>query len=124
MTSPGKRKAITVAAIIAATVIISYLWLFDPEQAPAPQCTFRHLTGYDCPGCGSQRAIHALLNGDIAKAWDFNPFIFFAVPIAAFLFVVELCRSRMPKLHHFACHPVAIAAIATAIIAYWIARNL
>lgn len=124
MTPHKRRTIITAVAAVAAAVIIIYLWLFDPVQAPAPQCTFRRLTGYDCPGCGSQRAIHALLNGDISAAWGYNPFIFFAVPAAAFLLAVEARRQQWPRLHHAAFHPATIAAIAAAIIIYWFARNL
>ena len=31
-------------------------------------CPFKALTGIDCPGCGFQRSILALIQGDIAKS--------------------------------------------------------
>ena len=30
---------------------------------PLPACTFKHVTGCPCPGCGATRAAHALLGG-------------------------------------------------------------
>ena len=47
---------------------------FNPADASshAPRCILRAVSGYDCPGCGSQRAFHAMLNGNIAEAWNHN----------------------------------------------------
>ncbi|MGJ1384952.1 DUF2752 domain-containing protein [Sphingobacterium spiritivorum] len=54
---------------------------YDPQEyALFPKCPVKSLTGFDCPGCGSQRAIHAILHGNFKAAFAFNPFFFFAVP--------------------------------------------
>ena len=90
----------------------------------APKCTFKLLTGWDCPGCGSQRALHALLHGHIADAWGYNPFIFFAVPAAIFYAIVEYGRARWPRFHAAAIHPRILIPLLIAILAYWILRNL
>lgn len=51
--------------IVAAGAALYFI--FDPAVTRwAPKCMFRVLTGYDCPGCGSQRALHALLHADMA----------------------------------------------------------
>lgn len=39
-------------------------------------CTFRRLTGYPCPGCGSTRMVLALLHGHFAQAATLNPLAF------------------------------------------------
>jgi len=40
------------------------VYSFDPTQTPFyPGCTFHRLTGLNCPGCGSTRALYALLHG-------------------------------------------------------------
>jgi Protein of unknown function (DUF2752) len=36
-------------------------------------CPFRARFGFDCPGCGFQRSVLALLKGDIAASWQFYP---------------------------------------------------
>ncbi len=36
-------------------------------------CPFKYITGIDCPGCGFQRAIVALLQGDMGKSWTLYP---------------------------------------------------
>jgi hypothetical protein len=36
-------------------------------------CPFKYLTGIDCPGCGFQRSILALMQGDIQKSFNLYP---------------------------------------------------
>lgn len=43
-------------------------------------CPFKYLTGYDCPGCGFQRAALALLKGDVHQSLQLYPP---AIPIIA-----------------------------------------
>ncbi|RKV71031.1 MAG: DUF2752 domain-containing protein [Alloprevotella sp.] len=47
---------------------------------------FRSATGYSCPGCGAQRAIHSLLHGHFAEAISYNYFLPF---VAVFLLVFQ-----------------------------------
>lgn len=119
------RMAATAAALLAVAAIFCwYYYNHDPLAGRSPRCLFRLLTGYDCPGCGSQRAFHALLHGDIASAWSYNPFVFFAVPTAVFYIIVENGRRTWPRLHARAVRPAILTAILLAIIAWWILRNL
>ena len=114
-----------VVALMAATLLIYYYYTADPAaSAMAPKCTFKLLTGWDCPGCGSQRAFHALLHGQVARAWHYNAFIFFAVPIAIFYAIVETGRRRWPRFHAACIHPAVLIPIALAIIAWWLLRNI
>ncbi len=125
---PKKKRVAVIAAIIAASValviVLSHYYHHDPASGGAPQCLFKMFTGYDCPGCGSQRALHAILRGQIAAAWDFNPFIFFAVPLALYYFIVELLRRRLPRLYTASVHPAAIINILIAIVLYTVLRNI
>src|SRR5690554_8210264 len=43
-----------------------------------------YFTGFYCPGCGSQRAIHLLLHGDIIGAFRFNPLMVLTIPIMVY----------------------------------------
>lgn len=36
-------------------------------------CPFKYLTGVDCPGCGFQRSVLALLQGDIHQSFILYP---------------------------------------------------
>lgn len=119
----------TVAAILvltgAAAAVAFFYRHYDPAAAgsPAPRCLLRAITGHDCPGCGSQRALHALLNGRVAEAWSYNAFIFFAVPTALFYVVLESpVGRRLPRIRRAATHPLTAALITAAILVWWIFR--
>ena len=105
---PGAKHLVAVTAAAAAALITVaglawYYYTHDPSEGAGAKCTFKLLTGYDCPGCGSQRALHAMLHGDIAQ---------------------EAGRRHWPRLHAASVKPVIIIAIFIAIVAYWIGRNL
>jgi hypothetical protein len=36
-------------------------------------CPFKMLTGYDCPGCGFQRSVIALLQGNLNQSFHYYP---------------------------------------------------
>ncbi|MDL4814498.1 DUF2752 domain-containing protein [Actinomadura opuntiae] len=46
------------------------------------------LVGMVCPLCGGTRAVQALMRGDVATAWEYNPIAFVVVP-GAFLVLVR-----------------------------------
>ena len=53
----------------------------DPSDTtsgvPFPKCLFFSLTGLQCPGCGSQRALHSLLHLDLVAALRYNAYMVF-----------------------------------------------
>src|SRR5467141_5185253 len=69
---------------IAATVWLglaagaTFLFLFNPAS-PAnqffPKCPFRMITGWQCPGCGSTRALYQLLHLNPIAAFKLNPLL-------------------------------------------------
>lgn len=85
---------------ISAGVI---LFFFDPAvNRLYPACTFRSLTGLLCPGCGSTRALHQLLHGEIIAAIRLSPMLVVVSPIlgyAAVSTVAMVFRGRpLPQL--------------------------
>jgi hypothetical protein len=69
-----------VAALAACAVGVVY-W-FDPVAAVwFPKCPFYVLTGWHCPGCGTTRAAHALLHGDLPQALAYNALFVCAAPL-------------------------------------------
>ena len=57
------------------------LFAFDPGTTGLfPPCPLRWATGLYCPGCGSLRAIHQLLHGNISAAFRLNPLLVITLP--------------------------------------------
>jgi hypothetical protein len=94
---------------------LSYL-LLVPNEYKIP-CIFNYATGMQCPGCGLTRASMAILRGDIAAAFNFNPLIFAAPLFLGAYFLAR--RSRSPKLLMTAI--VSIAGVAA--LGFFLVRN-
>jgi hypothetical protein len=78
---------IVAGGALALPALIWVLWQFDPNVAgnPFPPCLFRYFTGYFCAGCGLTRAMHALVHGDIARAFAMNPLAMLLMPAVPLL---------------------------------------
>lgn len=118
------KKTKIIAAVLAAAIIVIIYGLFDPSSTPFPRCPFLQITGWQCPGCGSQRAIHALLHGNIASAWAFNPALVAAIPVLILMAVASPLKTRFPALYRTLNSKHAAFAWLTLLIAWAIARNL
>lgn len=119
------KKTTAVSVIIAGAAVLTFLGVVDPGQSKwVPRCFFKFVTGYDCPGCGSQRAIHALLHGQIAEAWDFNALLIAALPFLLFLLTVTLNRNRWPRLYVNATSNTVIYITLAIIIGWTFLRNI
>lgn len=101
--------------------------VFDPASADFfPACPFHAFTGLLCPGCGSQRALHHLLNFEIQAAYSLNPLLIIALPyiiLGAILDHYPHPTSKMLQLRQFFFGRTAIYIILFVIVAFWIIRN-
>lgn len=63
-------------------VVCIIYYFFDPSKYNFfLKCPLKSLTGYDCAGCGVQRALHSLLHFRIKEAFLYHPLFVIAVPI-------------------------------------------
>ena len=108
------------------TLVLVFLTLVDPATSVfAPKCMFRYLTGYDCPACGIQRAIHALLNGDIATALRYNYFLLISIPYFIAVVITTFCKAdSIEKIRYYVQHPKVVKIILALIIIWWVVRNI
>ena len=55
-------------------------------------CPFHYITGFFCPGCGSQRAVHLLLHGDMVGAFRFNPLMVLTLPVLIYGMTITIAN--------------------------------
>ena len=118
----------TIIAIVIAFVVIAIVtlyFIFDPaESIHAPKCVFKTLTGYDCPSCGSQRALHAILNRQLLDAFLLNPFLFLATPYLALVAFTAFSKHKIAvKLKPIVQHRAVIWFYIVLYFVWWIIRN-
>ena len=111
------------AAMLAGAGIVAW---FDPSQESFfPVCPLYKTTSLACPGCGMTRALHALLNGDIAAAFDFN----LMFPVMAFLlgyifFSLSLMAWRGKGLDFSVFGPKVTWSLFAVAMLFAVARNI
>jgi hypothetical protein len=77
------RTAYAAVASLALLLAVVVYYVEPAEAAWLPRCPLHWLTGWHCPGCGSTRAAHALLHGDLRAALGYNALVVGGAPLAA-----------------------------------------
>lgn len=128
MTTQRASKAGFIAFCLLAVPMLAALALLDPSAGALSTfeiCPFHAVTGLNCAGCGSTRAVHELLNGHILQAFAYNPLTTVASPFAVYLIVcwgLFSFRGKGLPLPEFKL-PLAVAVIA-AVVAFAVLRNI
>src|SRR5690606_10121696 len=110
--------------VFGGFILIYYF--FNPSSVFSIPCPMYYISGFYCPGCGSQRAIHSLLHGDIHGAFRFNSLMVLTLPILIYGLGITIAnwifgtqyRAMLfySKLFIFGYFGIAIL--------YWVLRNL
>ena len=117
------EKIAVAAGLIAAGV---FLFAFNPSVSKIyPPCPFHFLTGLYCPGCGTLRALHQLLHGNVLAAVKLNALTVFLAPFLAYSFISYISagiKSRsLPKVFIPA---LFIWILLGAVILFGVLRNI
>lgn len=111
--------------LVAFALLMVWIASVEPRAGVTPSCPTLSILGFPCPGCGSLRAIHALLHGHISAAWDLNAVTTTLLPIVGLLTVPPI-RDWVGEVHD--AHPGVIGTATFAIVAitfgYWLTRAL
>ena len=120
------KRILKIGLLVVFAGLAVLFFVLDPAKHNIfPRCLFNSVTGYYCPGCGSQRAIHSLLHFDIAGVVSYN-FLF----IPAFLLIIyhylhpvlnRIFGWKLPNIIYFKSTPWIIFGF---VLAFWILRNL
>ncbi len=102
------------------------LYARDPADGGIyPPCPFRAITGLDCPGCGTGRALHQVLHGRIDDAFVLNPLTIAMLPVLAVALVsfawTQLGWRQPLRLRTPSWAGWALVAL---VLAFWVVRNL
>lgn len=122
--NPYTRRNVLIAAPIFAALAVLYFFVDPAEVSFMPKCIFRLATGWECPGCGSQRLVHALLHGRIAEAWGYNPFLLLMLPLLVFMVWLEAVRKRRARLYARFYNPYMPLVFAVLLVGWTVVRNL
>ena len=120
------RRIVPVGMVVLLATGLVLLRIYNPATSTLfPPCPVHFLTGWYCPGCGSLRAIHQLLQGNLRAAWAMNPLSMLLFPFL----VYGLAREATSYLRgqpspQFAVPGAWIRALCALIVLFGIVRNL
>jgi hypothetical protein len=104
---------------------VGVLRIFNPATAGFfPPCPFRALTGYLCPGCGTLRALHEMLNGHPVAAFRLNPLMMLLLPYVGYAGASEAMETLFGRpLPRIFIRPAYIWALLVILLLFWFLRN-
>jgi hypothetical protein len=109
------RPLMTFLLVLLGCGILCLVYAIDPHQSTLlPPCPFKLITGWNCPGCGSTRAVHLLLHGKVGDALGRNSLMVVSIPIL----IVMLLRPAITR------HQLVPWISFAVLILYGIARNI
>ena len=124
--STGRPSTIRLARPIAVAGLaaggLAYLALRNPAGSGFLPCPFHAITGLWCPGCGMTRAVHQLLNGNVAGALSSNLFLPVLVVVVGWAWLAWAVP-RVPSITRVVPTWVWTALIGLAVV-YAVLRNL
>lgn len=120
------KRILNIGLLIGFTGLAVLFFVLDPARHDLfPRCLFNSITGYYCPGCGSQRAVHSLLHLDFAGVVSYN-FLFLPASLLILYhylhpFLNRIFNWKLPNIFYFKSTPFIILGV---VIIFWILRNL
>ena len=112
----GVLGAAAVAMLVALTAVVDPL-----KPGVYPLCPFRAVTGLDCPGCGSLRAVHDLAHADLHGAMDHNAVLVVVLVSVAVRAVWRVVRPGVGRALGARWAPLPVAV---GLLLWTVARNL
>lgn len=120
---PSRRRGVVVAATIAGSAGI--VAVRDPNISGSYGfCPFQALTGLDCPFCGGLRGTHALLQGDVAAALDYNVLLPFLLAAAVGGLLLWWRGSLLGLTRAQLTNRWVVASGVGVLLAFWVLRML
>jgi hypothetical protein len=127
----GRGKDAVIRGLIVAVALLSpaaaalLYWIEPTDSSWYPKCFLHLLTGLHCPFCGTTRAGHALLGGDLGQAVAYNALSLVVFPLLAlWLYWSAFCVLRKRELPRVDPPRWFMRAFIVFLFAFWIARNL
>ncbi len=120
------KSTFIIIGVLALLGMLSLYVFWNPTETNLfPSCPVYAATGIYCPGCGSQRAAHKILNGNIIEGVRHNYMIVLLAMVLlyqGFVYVMnDMLGKNIPNLLHKSKVTFSILII---VILFWVLRNI
>jgi len=112
--------------VITGLGLVLFYYYVNPNKVNfLLKCPLYTTTGIYCPGCGSQRATHALLHLNFIEMFKQNLLYFFAIILLIYHFGIYLINKFFNKQYRSILnYPKVPVIILIIVIIFWVLRNL
>ena len=119
----GEKKWIFIVIIL---VITGYYFFLNPYEQEYffISCPFYKITGFQCSGCGSQRAFHEILHLNFREAFHQNALVLIAIPYFSLIFFTSFFQEKFAKLRQLLIGKKTTLILFFIVILFGIFRNL
>ena len=106
--------------------LVLLYFLVNPKNVELfPKCPLYATTGIYCPGCGSQRAMHHLLNFNFYGVVQQNILFIFGILTVTYYWTIKVLNLIFnKKYYNYIYHPKTPVLILIFVILFWILRNI
>lgn len=118
------RKQIAISVFLVGLVCVYYL--IDPSKSSFfLKCPLKAVSGYDCPGCGVQRAFHELLHFRFFEAFKYNQLFVLSIPILVIVLLMKSFGSERIKtlISNFFKSKFLIFSVLIIVLVFLLLRN-
>ena len=120
-----KQKNLWILGLLFLAVALYYFFLNPYQQTDFfMSCPFYKITGYQCPGCGSQRAFHEVLHFHFLEALKQNALFVLGIPYVLLIFYANFNKEKHQKLRQVLVGNKTLLILLIVAILFGILRNL
>lgn len=116
----AKKTILTSAAVVAIALLFFFV---DARTHAFPKCPFYSVFHLHCPGCGSQRALSALLHGNVFFALHENALMLLFLPLLLYSALINMRSNGKQKALIF-YNLFFVRFVLIAVILFWLLRNI
>ena len=124
---PHRRlnQGVVIGGCVAAIILLA-LYFGTPASEEWPlKCPLFQLTGWQCPLCGTQRALHEMAHGNVAEAWRYNPGLWVTLPYFIIIGIASLApRMRKHKVVAWLRTDKMFFCVIALLLVWGVTRNL
>jgi hypothetical protein len=110
--------------VVVLIGVVLFYGLADPASGIFPRCPFHALTAMYCPGCGSQRALHALLNGELMHAITLNPLLVLSMGFFGVEGGIWLLQHKGSNVRTLSSRRYTPWIVFGVVAVFWVLRNI
>lgn len=121
----NKNRNRKVGIFVFFLVLVFVYYFFDPSKSGYfLKCPLKSITGYECAGCGVQRALHELLHFRFLKAFHYNPLFVILIPIVISVWIfLYFNKGKNSWFNHLFSSKSFLFALLAIVLLYSLLRN-